>query len=142
MLRLLELETLFEGVVYCDYCESAFPAKPQRLAYERAMACARVADPALCYFVDDSDNNVRVALECGWHAIHLDEEQESTGMIPTIRVLEELPLVFPELFDGAKRHRLAVGSAETGVPANTAYKGTSVHSVERNERVGRARLGD
>lgn len=41
-LRLMQLdgaggESLIEGIVYCNYAEPDFPAKPDRLAYERAM---------------------------------------------------------------------------------------------------------
>ena len=37
VLRLLGVEEYFEGIIYCDYSEPNFPAKPDRLAYERAM---------------------------------------------------------------------------------------------------------
>lgn len=77
VLRLLQIDEFFEGIVYCDYAEPDFPAKPDRLAYERAMMCAGVAGrPDLCYFVDDSISNVRTAGELGWTAVHLDERHE------------------------------------------------------------------
>lgn len=68
--------SLFDGIIYCDYAEPDFPAKPDRLAYERAMQCAGVQDPSRCLFVDDAPSNVLKAREMGWRAILLDEHNE------------------------------------------------------------------
>lgn len=76
VLRLLGLEEFFEGIIYCNYGEPDFPAKPERSAFERAMRAAGVIGrPDLCWFVDDNVTNVRVARSLGWHAVHLDEQQ-------------------------------------------------------------------
>lgn len=76
VLRLLGLEGLFEGIIYCNYGEPDFPAKPERSAFERAMRAAEIVGrPDLCWFVDDNVTNVRVARSLGWHAVHLDEQQ-------------------------------------------------------------------
>lgn len=131
-LKHLQLDDLFEGIVYCDYCEPDFPAKPDRLSYERAMQSAGISGrPDLCYFVDDNVNNVRAALELGWKAAYLDElhdalpeivtssqSQVSVGTaasptdasslslasrdIPTINSIHDLPRIFPELFPTCK----------------------------------------
>jgi len=73
VIRLQGIESHFEAIAYCDYGEPDFPAKPDRLAYQRAMELAGQTRPELCYFVDDSANNVRTANEFGWNAVHLDE---------------------------------------------------------------------
>lgn len=102
VLNLLQVTKLFEGIVYCDYCEADFPAKPDRLAYERAMLCAGVTGrPELCYFVDDSVSNVRTARELGWTAIHLDEHYDYTPNTPFEKVISnvtDLATVFGDLF--------------------------------------------
>lgn len=101
VLQLLGIQDQFEGIIYCDYCEPDFPAKPDRLAYERAMRCAGV-DPEHSYFIDDGVNNVRTAVELGWHAILVDEMGEfSTTLAPGIRCIAnvgELESVLGELF--------------------------------------------
>ena len=108
VLKLLEIEDLFEGIVYCDYCEPNFPAKPDRLGFIRAMRCAGVDKMEDCWFVDDSKNNIRTALELGWHAVYLEEFEDTSKMlldsnaaddkIKSIRGLSELQSVFPELY--------------------------------------------
>lgn len=76
VLRLLGLEELFEGIVYCNYNEPDFPAKPDGAAFERAMRAAGVLGrPDLCWFIDDNVTNVQVSRSLGWHAVHLDEQQ-------------------------------------------------------------------
>jgi pyrimidine and pyridine-specific 5'-nucleotidase len=112
VLQLLAIADLFEGVIYCDYTEPGFPCKPGRESYERAMACAGVADPGLCYFVDDAASNVRAAAELGWHAVHLDEQsseaerrtetaahvtQAGPSLFPSIRTFVEIKHVWTQL---------------------------------------------
>lgn len=102
VLQLLSIEDLFEGIVYCDYCEPDFPAKPDRVAYERAMLCAGVQKPEWCYFVDDNVSNVRSARELGWIAVHYDEQHEAAPVTssqhPFIRKLDELVDHFSDLY--------------------------------------------
>lgn len=109
VMRLLGIMHFFEGIIYCDYSEPEFPAKPDRLAYERAMRCAGVTRNDCCYFVDDAANNVRVAMELGWNAVHLHEpEQDSSSFtissmptqppFPQIQSLYDIETIFPELF--------------------------------------------
>lgn len=115
VLGLMGIDHLFEGIIYCDYGEPDFPAKPDRLAYERAMKCAGVSESRQCYFVDDSANNVRVAAELGWKAVYFEEGEvgeelfsvSSLGEVerpqtpklafPRISKLTEMTNVFPEL---------------------------------------------
>lgn len=106
VLRLLQIEEHFEGIVYCNYCEPNFPAKPDRLAFQRAMQCAGVNRPEYCWFVDDNKDNVRTALEVGWNAVHLEERHEqgepafkvSDAEIREISRLNLLEHVFPDIF--------------------------------------------
>lgn len=106
-LGLLGIAHCFEGIVYCDYAEHQFPAKPETSAYHRAMHSARVDSSGLCYFVDDSAPNVQAAQAMGWNAAHLDEDLAQAAEwdaqcsaeypFPRIRSIYELTDVFPEL---------------------------------------------
>lgn len=106
VMNLLGIMHFFDGIIYCDYSEPDFPAKPDRLAYERAMRCAGVTRNDCCYFVDDAANNVRVARELGWNAVHLNEIGQDSPTLaispepsfPQIGSIYELEDAFPELF--------------------------------------------
>lgn len=102
VLGMLGIRDMFLGIIYCDYAEPGFPAKPERLAYERAMKCAAVSSPEHCYFIDDSANNVRVAAELGWKAVLYDEEDDYAGLqstFPRVRELYQLTDAYPELLE-------------------------------------------
>lgn len=74
VLKLLQLESFFSGIIYCDYSEENFPHKPDRLAFIRAMKCVGIEDPARCFFFDDSIGNIRTAREIGWNVVFVDED--------------------------------------------------------------------
>lgn len=74
VLNLLQIKEYFSGVIYCDYSEENFPAKPDRMAFARAMQCVGVEDPKKCFFFDDSIGNIRSAQEMGWNVVYIDEE--------------------------------------------------------------------
>lgn len=108
VLALLDLLHVFEAICYCDYAEEKFPAKPDHLAFERAMHHANIKNKESCYFVDDSETNVRAAMEFGWNAVMArnegDEgavEIEKKTCIEEIYIIDsvhDLDRVFPELF--------------------------------------------
>jgi len=103
VLKILELEEFFEGIIYCDYCEPNFPAKPQSSAFERAMFITKIDDPGLCYFIDDSPDNVRGATEFGWNAVLIDEENDIINTnsrrvnLKIVKSIEEIKWIFLEL---------------------------------------------
>ncbi|KAF8351376.1 Haloacid dehalogenase-like hydrolase-domain-containing protein, partial [Amanita rubescens] len=75
VLRILQLENLIDGLVYCDYEIKDFACKPEPEYYELAMQQAGVTDPSKCYFVDDSIRNVVAARSQGWgHCVHFYEK--------------------------------------------------------------------
>lgn len=68
-IRLLGLEDLFDGVLYCDYSAGAlFCCKPDPGYYEAAAEIVNTHDTSKFYFVDDSDKNIRAAKEMGWRS--------------------------------------------------------------------------
>ncbi|KAG1907095.1 pyrimidine 5-nucleotidase [Suillus fuscotomentosus] len=117
VLKILDLEDQIEGLVYCDYQQIGFTCKPEPDYYHNAMKQADVSDPCKCYFVDDSQLNVRSAKELGWgHCVHfceagleimdggktkklvLDTNTNDPQSIRQISDLEELRTLWPEIF--------------------------------------------
>jgi len=117
VLRVLELQDLIEGVVFCDYKEGDddFICKPEPAFYHRAMRQAGVQDPQRCLFVDDSISNVEGAKRVGWiHSVHFREhgpegvealsinsmakELITKDGIPIINDLQQLREVWPDIF--------------------------------------------
>lgn len=97
--RVLGLSKEFEGVTYCNYTEPPLICKPMPEMFTKAMLEAGLdpSDHSKCYFVDDSDVNVKAAAALGWHAVLLDEENDPPAP-GSIRSLLDLPVIWPELF--------------------------------------------
>ncbi|KAI6351512.1 hypothetical protein MCOR25_009883 [Pyricularia grisea] len=102
VVRLLEIEDLFDGITYCDYAAQPLICKPHEKAFANAMKDAGVENVDDCYFVDDNYQNCKKADEIGWHTAHLVEEGVKVPRTPAskhqIRSLEELRNVFPDVF--------------------------------------------
>ncbi len=124
VVRLLEIEDMFEGLTYCDYSSTPLICKPHRDMYDKAMREACVASIDDCFFVgkcpssratrvprrmltslsypDDSYVNCKEAQGLGWTTAHLVEEDVSVPKTMAskyqIRHLEELRSTFPQFF--------------------------------------------
>ncbi|KAJ2700252.1 putative suppressor of disruption of TFIIS [Coemansia spiralis] len=101
VLRSLRVDDLFEGITSCDYCEPAFPCKPERAAYDKAVREARAGPAAQCYFVDDSLRNVEAARALGWTAVLVSPAAEqicAEAGREQVCTIHQLPLVLPQLF--------------------------------------------
>ncbi|KAI1306876.1 Haloacid dehalogenase-like hydrolase-domain-containing protein [Xylaria venustula] len=102
VVRLLEIEDLFEGLTYCNYSEVPFLCKPNPDMYAKAMREAGVKQTERCYFVDDSYANCAAAHKLGWTAAHLVEEEVPIPEIQAskyqIQTLEELRYIYPQFF--------------------------------------------
>ncbi|KEP55682.1 pyrimidine 5'-nucleotidase [Rhizoctonia solani 123E] len=116
VLRILELEDLFEGLVFCDYEVKNFSCKPERRFYDEALAVAQTTAEK-SYFVDDNFGNVRgakwkhcaflydAALDAkalagtgaGGGVGNIGELKPEDG-ISVIHRLEDLRQVWPEVF--------------------------------------------
>jgi len=115
VLRILGVDDLFEGLVFCDYANPQFACKPEPEYFYEAMKQANLTDPSKCYFVDDSKTNIEAALELGWgKCVHFCEQgmqaveggkvkeigqagSVANGAVVISR-LEELRTVWPEVF--------------------------------------------
>ncbi|KIM46099.1 hypothetical protein M413DRAFT_441160 [Hebeloma cylindrosporum] len=118
VLRILKIDDLVEGIVYCDYLVKDFVCKPEPEYYEMAMKQANVSDPSKCYFIDDNRKNVDAARALGWaHCVHfcekgleameggrikeIDDAREVGAVdngVVDVSTLEELRQVWPEIF--------------------------------------------
>lgn len=105
VIRLLDIEDMFEGVTYCDYSSVPFVCKPQKDAYVKAMKEAGVEKWEDCYFVDDNYYNCVKSQELGWNTAHLVEDgvpiPEKPASKYQIRHLEDLRTAFPQFFKTA-----------------------------------------
>ncbi|KAF2193232.1 pyrimidine 5-nucleotidase [Zopfia rhizophila CBS 207.26] len=105
VVRLLQVDDLFEGITYCDYSSEKFVCKPHAEMFQKAMEEAGVSSPKNCYFVDDSYINTKAAHALGWTAAHLldeaDPEPPQKASQYQIRSLQKLRDIFPQLFKTA-----------------------------------------
>ena len=92
VLKILNVDDLVDGLVFCEYSDPNFSCKPEREYYDmvrlyrvtarppvliiiQALEKAGITDPSKCYFVDDSRTNVDAAQSFGWgHCIHFCEQ--------------------------------------------------------------------
>lgn len=118
VVKLLDIEDLFEGITFCDYRKLPLVCKPHREMFEKAEAEAGVRSVEDCYFVgkcrrsfrwnsldfcaDDSYLNCRHAQARGWTTAHLLEpdlpEPEERAAQYQIRDLTCLRNIFPQFF--------------------------------------------
>ncbi|KAG6890554.1 hypothetical protein C0992_000814 [Termitomyces sp. T32_za158] len=92
VLRILKLDDLIDGLVYCDYELRNFSCKPEPEFYQQvlsicvnfllslitvlqAMKKANISDPSKCYFIDDNTGNINGARAQGWaKCVHFCEK--------------------------------------------------------------------
>lgn len=102
VVKLLQIEDLFEGLTFCDYGSLPIICKPNKDMFAKAMKEAGVERFEDCYFVDDSYINCAASQKLGWTTAHLVEEGVSIPKTPAsqyqIRHLEELRTVYPRFF--------------------------------------------
>ncbi|EDR12886.1 uncharacterized protein LACBIDRAFT_245826 [Laccaria bicolor S238N-H82] len=103
VLRILKLDDLVEGIVYCDYRVKDFVCKPEPEYYQMALRRVGISDPSKCYFVDDNRSNIDSARAEGWAKCikQIDNEREPGAVdndVIDIASLEELRNVWPEIF--------------------------------------------
>lgn len=53
VVKLLQIEDLFEGITYCDYGSEKFYCKPHVEMFDKAMAEAGIGSNEKCYFVGE-----------------------------------------------------------------------------------------
>ncbi|KAF7845750.1 hypothetical protein BT93_L0798 [Corymbia citriodora subsp. variegata] len=102
VVKLLQIEDMFEGVTFCDYGAEKLLCKPDPKMFEKAMQEAGAAHSGDCYFVDDSALNCRGAKAFGWNVAHLVEPgvkaPPERACDHQIANLAELRTIFSEAF--------------------------------------------
>ncbi|KAI3618358.1 hypothetical protein CBS9595_002721 [Malassezia furfur] len=112
VLSLLQLDTLVQGIVYCDYnidnlyaTRSPSSCKPERAFYTAAQAAVHAAPDAHVYFVDDSMQNIVAARALGWPScVYFDELHPADAPrtldngVVSVSSLQQLPRVWPGVF--------------------------------------------
>ncbi|KAF2713144.1 pyrimidine 5-nucleotidase [Pleomassaria siparia CBS 279.74] len=102
VVKLLEIDDLFEGMTFCDYGMERFVCKPHADMFDRAMKEAGINSNEKCFFVDDSFINTKAAHARGWNTAHLldetDPEPPHKAAQHQIRSLQELRTCFPQFF--------------------------------------------
>ncbi|KAF5388122.1 hypothetical protein D9615_000489 [Tricholomella constricta] len=119
VLRILQLDDLIDGLVYCDYRVENFSCKPEPEFYQLAMKQANISDPSKCYFIDDNRGNIDGARAQGWaKCVHFCEKgleaveggrtmqigkerapgAKSDDDVEIVTSIEELRVVWPEIF--------------------------------------------
>jgi len=113
VVRLLEVDDLFEGITYCDYAAAKLIPKPLPEMFEKAEREAGVSRAHDCFFVDDSHANCVGAHAKGWHSVHLVEsgvgdplQRASDHQISHLR---ELLNLFPQFLKDSKSNANSAG---------------------------------
>lgn len=104
VLKILKLEDLFEGCIYCKYDQPNFPCKPEAEFYQAASDEVGINDPSKILFIDDSLANVQGAKKMGWgNCVWFKEgaqpdEQSIPDVDTTINDLEHLREIWSWIF--------------------------------------------
>jgi len=96
VLQTLGIEDCFAGVI--DIVRLGFECKPNKLAFERALAIAGETDPTRVVFLEDSLRNLIVAREMGITGVLVGPGPQEEDGFPRIRRPHDLPVLMPELF--------------------------------------------
>lgn len=95
---ILSIDDQFRGII--DSSRLDHQTKPARQAYQRAMKIAKVSNPAHCVLFDDRIENLFPAQELGMFTVLINPENMSSQADLQINRLHELPLRFPQLWNG------------------------------------------
>ncbi|KAL2397905.1 Suppressor of disruption of TFIIS [Exophiala dermatitidis] len=102
VVKLLEIEDLFEGITYCDYSAERLVPKPHPEMYAKAEREAGATQDTAIYYVDDAYSNCQAAYARGWaNTVHLVEPGVPDPPVKACKYqishLRELLGLFPEL---------------------------------------------
>ena len=122
VVKLLQIEDLFEGITYCDYGSDKFYCKPHPEMFDKAMEEAGVKSNQTAtllvrtktrlnhnvnilgclHRIDDSYINAEGAFARGWNTVHLLDPADPDPSRPAckhqIRNHQELRTIFPQFF--------------------------------------------
>jgi len=96
VLNILGINDCFEGII--DIRAIEFACKPDKIAYQRAMAVAADDDPTQCVIFDDALRNLSPARELGFFTVLVGKNGLELSVDQTISSLHELRDRMPELW--------------------------------------------
>jgi putative hydrolase of the HAD superfamily len=97
VLKILCVEDCFNGII--DIRAMDFACKPDKIAYQRALAIAGEKDPRRCMIFDDALRNLAPAHEMGFYTVLVGKNGTNPAIDQLINNLSELRVSIPELWD-------------------------------------------
>jgi putative hydrolase of the HAD superfamily len=85
------IDDLIDDIV--DILDISPFCKPQTEAFQKALSLLGILDPTTCLFLDDNLKNIQTASGLGLPTVYVNENHQPTLLYPSIRYLEELPLI-------------------------------------------------
>jgi putative hydrolase of the HAD superfamily len=96
VLNILGISDCFEGII--DIRAIDFACKPEKIAYQRALAITMDNDPTQSVIFDDSVRNLSPARELGFYTVLVARNGREPSVDRTISSLHELNESMPELW--------------------------------------------
>jgi putative hydrolase of the HAD superfamily len=97
VLKILGVEDCFHGII--DIRAIDFACKPDKVAYERALAISGGDEPMECIIFDDAERNLEPAHDMGFYTILVGKNGPAPAADKIIPSLHELGEYMPELWD-------------------------------------------
>jgi len=92
----LDIRDCFDGII--DVCALKYHCKPEPEAYQIALSLCGNQDPTRSIVIDDSEQNLSAAHECGFTTVWVGRNSLHTTAHLQIESLIDLPRVLPELW--------------------------------------------
>lgn len=96
VLNILGIADCFEGII--DIRAIDFDCKPDKIAYEKALAISSEADPSHCVIFDDAPRNLIPAREMGFYTVLVGRNNADDSVNKSIPSLHKLHSCMPELW--------------------------------------------
>ncbi len=97
VLSILGIQDCFDGII--DIRAIDFACKPEKVAYQRALAISGDREPAQCIIIDDSVRNLEPAHDLGFYTILVGKDGGKPAVDRAITSLHSLPGQMPELWE-------------------------------------------
>ena len=97
VLKILCVEDCFNGII--DIRAMDFACKPDKIAYQRALAIAGEKDPNHCMIFDDAIRNLAPAHDMGFYTVLVGKNGTNPAIDRQINNISELRDCIPELWD-------------------------------------------
>jgi len=96
VLSILGISDCFEGII--DIRAIDFACKPDKIAYQKALAIATDTDPLRCVIFDDAIRNLYPARELGFFTVLVGKDGKEPSVDRTLSSLHEMRECLPELW--------------------------------------------